>query len=97
MTSEQYQRLWIKAFRAAGHKPILNEDGKVDYLAHSGPGHNGPECLVCGVGFCMHCTTPDNPRLAEPCEGPDRKAKAQRLYEDRILAEADEIRARRNT
>lgn len=86
---------WIEAMRAKGHSPCM-EDGRVDIFVMDSGFHNGPGCITCGESWCMHCTAPEN---IEPCIGVEaataRDAKYEREREDRILAEADEIRARR--
>lgn len=40
-----------------GHKWVTDEDGEVDFSAHSIGFHNGPVCAKCGYSFCMFCTS----------------------------------------
>jgi hypothetical protein len=91
------EREYDIALKAAGHVPVLNEDGQTDFVAYAPDGHNGPRCSVCGDDWCMWCTPPD--KIA-PCIGVEaaaaRDAKYKREREDRILAEAEEIKARRS-
>lgn len=90
---------WITAMKAKGHVPRLNEDGDgVDIFVTDSGYHNGPGCSICDETWCMHCTNPDK---IEPCIGAqataERDAKYTREHEDRVLAEAEAILARRST
>lgn len=39
-----------------GHEWQRNEDGDVDVFAFNPTDpHNGPRCVRCGYGFCVHC------------------------------------------
>lgn len=89
---------FIAAMIAKGHTPRMNDDGSVDIFVTDVGHHNGPGCSVCRDTWCQHCTAPEK---IEPCieaeaqAALDAKHKLER--EERILAEADEIRARRNS
>ena len=54
----------------AKHKWI--KDGKdIDIFAYTeGEFHNGPECSVCGFGFCHHCH-PEGYKTECPCDSLD--------------------------
>lgn len=38
-----------------GHVFATNEYGKIDTWASESEMHNGPVCVVCNEGFCVHC------------------------------------------
>ena len=40
---------------AGGHAFRTNENGRVDIWASDYDIHNGPVCVVCDDGFCVHC------------------------------------------
>lgn len=52
--------------RVAGHEPRRTDAGDIDWLAHDISSHNGPVCLKCGWGACMHC--PYEWQDLGPCE-----------------------------
>lgn len=60
---DDWQDEWMKAFREAGHEPVLEPtdewgdlgEERVDYFYTSGGHHNGPGCRKCGWSCCMHC------------------------------------------
>lgn len=43
-----------------GHQWKEDEDGRVDVWVVNYDIHNGPECVNCGLSFCMHCFSADN-------------------------------------
>lgn len=86
------EQKWDEALKAAGHTPVLNEDGRTDFIAYAPDGHNGPRCTVCDEHWCMWCTPADK---IKPCDGGVEKARIERLIEDDILAKAEVIRAKR--
>lgn len=90
---EEYQRDWLVAFKQAGHKPE-KQDGRVNWFAHAGGHHNGPRCTECGEGYCMHCRGPWDV-ATDKCAGKEHRLAVERAAEDRVLAEAAEIRRRR--
>lgn len=53
---------------------------KIDHFGYeAGEYHNGPICVRCGVGFCMHCH-PE--RMNETC---GKKAKSKSGHDDKKL------------
>lgn len=91
-TMEEHQSAWIARARQAGHELKRDEDGDVDAWVTAYGYHNGPGCIRCGKSWCWHCVDPDQ---IEPCKGDEYRIANERASEDRVLAEADAIRARR--
>jgi len=46
---------WKDEMIAKGHTPILEKDGRLNFLAYNEGFHNGPKCSKCGWSCCMHC------------------------------------------
>lgn len=51
--SNKYE--YVKVFLERGHRPSLDEDGRIIKFIYDEPGHNGPGCEVCGFSQCWHC------------------------------------------
>lgn len=65
---------WIAALTAAGHVPIMRpgyddatDPPMLDEWVLDEGFHNGPGCEVCGMTWCMHCTSPTS--VLAPCTG----------------------------
>lgn len=61
---------WKEVLELAGHKPRLEEDGKlwIDYDSLSW--HLDVECLACHERWCIYCIDiEDSSDLIEPCSG----------------------------
>lgn len=85
---------WNERAEQLGHVLKRDEDGAVDLFVVDSGFHNGPGCSRCGESWCHHCT---NAASIEPCKGEEFRLANKWAAEDRILAEADEIRSRRET
>lgn len=83
---------WNERAEKLGHILKRNEDGAVDEFVCDAGFHNGPGCSRCGESWCHHCVSVEN---IIPCKGEQYRLANERAAEDRILSQADEIRARR--
>ena len=88
---------WKRAFLAAGHSFVQDEDGEIDTFVHDTPGHNGPGCSICGWSCCWHCQ--HEPEAIPACGGVkmkiEKKLKAAERYETwarELRAEAEDLR-----
>lgn len=59
---------WDAALKAAGHTPLLTEDGDLDVLVCEPGTHNGPGCAVCDWSCCWGCRTIEE---IPACTGPE--------------------------
>lgn len=59
----------VEAFVAAGHRPVLDGQGRPDDEAYDADAHNGYRCAVCGAELCRHCYNRDGDIWIDPCPG----------------------------
>lgn len=91
---KEYQSDWLKAFRQAGHRPVMFGRHVDSFAYNPHDPHNGPRCTICDEGWCWHCTPPWG-IVNQKCGGKAHKAKVEKNLEDSVLAQAAQIRKRR--